>query len=353
VESTSVLQTNVWFGGRLLAPHDRLSSNGKYFPYGEDRTNPSPANPSNGVEKFATYTRDSSTGLDYAYQRYYTSGLGRFLTADPLGRSASSYSPQSFNRYTYAGGDPTNSNDPTGACDPSDPNCNRFWCTDGDEDCPTLPCDGGPVTEFEPVDPTPCEGGNPSTPAGGGPKLVPTYLVLVSDQYTSYFRRGVYVATREISYIVLNQFDTQMTNVQVWEVMTIAAAGSGCPSGDTPISGLSGAGGQCIGQKEEGGFTDELAQSPFLPNGSWWQAIFAQVNGATYAVQLTIINNYTPGCPEAVPPTAAVTAANCGSPLNFVSLSAQAVSINGNLGSPYGPSRLPPPPPPILPQRPR
>jgi hypothetical protein len=32
VESTSVLQTNVWFGGRLLVPHDRLSSNGKYFP---------------------------------------------------------------------------------------------------------------------------------------------------------------------------------------------------------------------------------------------------------------------------------------------------------------------------------
>jgi RHS repeat-associated protein len=115
VESTSVLQTNVWFGGRLLVPHDRLSSNGKYFPYGEDRTNPNPANPSNGVEKFATYTRDSSTGLDYADQRYYTSGLGRFLTADRRTDSATPTTPQSWNRYSYGEGDPTNANDPTGS----------------------------------------------------------------------------------------------------------------------------------------------------------------------------------------------------------------------------------------------
>jgi RHS repeat-associated protein len=136
VESATVLHTNVWFGGRLLAPHDRLSSNGKYFPYGEDRTNPNPANPSNGVEKFATYTRDSSTGLDYAYQRYYTSGLGRFLTGDPLDASASSDSPQTWNRFAYVSGDPIGDNDPTGQsgnysgiedgyCPPSAPSCGQ------------------------------------------------------------------------------------------------------------------------------------------------------------------------------------------------------------------------------------
>lgn len=91
-------QTNIWFAGRLLKTQDQLSSIGKYFPYGEDRTSPSPANPANGQEKFATYTRDAESGLDYAFQRYYTSGLGRFLNADPLDGSASSSSPQTWNR---------------------------------------------------------------------------------------------------------------------------------------------------------------------------------------------------------------------------------------------------------------
>jgi RHS repeat-associated protein len=81
-----------------------LKSIGKYFPYGEDRTNPSPANPANGQEKFATYTRDAESGLDYAHQRCYTSGLGRFLNADRDGQSACSKLPQSFNRKTVSTG---------------------------------------------------------------------------------------------------------------------------------------------------------------------------------------------------------------------------------------------------------
>jgi len=110
----TVTQTNVWFAGRLLVPQDRLNSHGKYFPYGEDRTNPNPTNPANGVEKYATYTRDAESGLDYAYQRYYTSGLGRFLTADPYDGSAGPYNPQSWNRYPYAGNDPADNNDSAG-----------------------------------------------------------------------------------------------------------------------------------------------------------------------------------------------------------------------------------------------
>ncbi|MEW5978838.1 MAG: hypothetical protein AB1898_23840 [Acidobacteriota bacterium] len=35
---------------------------------------------SNDRDKFATYHRDNSTGLDYALNRYYGSTLGRFLT---------------------------------------------------------------------------------------------------------------------------------------------------------------------------------------------------------------------------------------------------------------------------------
>ena len=107
-------QTKVWFGGRILAPEDRLESQGTYFPYGEDRYSPSPANPSNDTEKFATYTRDSATGLDYAYQRYYESAVGRFHTVDPYAGSARAGNPQTWNRYSYADGDAANHYDPTG-----------------------------------------------------------------------------------------------------------------------------------------------------------------------------------------------------------------------------------------------
>jgi RHS repeat-associated protein len=87
-DALTLVSTNVWFGGRLVANgswthEDRLQSIGKYFPYGEDRYNPTPANPSNDQEKFATYTRDSISGLDYALNRYYGAGLGRFMSADP------------------------------------------------------------------------------------------------------------------------------------------------------------------------------------------------------------------------------------------------------------------------------
>ena len=119
----SATQTKIWFAGRLVTPQDRLQSQGKYFPYGEDRYSPSPANPANDTEKFATYTKDSATGLDYAYQRYYSSQAGRFVTADPYmttGPGAgNSSNPQSWNKYSYTESDPTNSLDAGGTCSAS------------------------------------------------------------------------------------------------------------------------------------------------------------------------------------------------------------------------------------------
>jgi RHS repeat-associated protein len=109
--------TKQWFGGRLLSPEDRLSSKGKYFPYGEDRIGTTPANPPPDQEKFATYTRDAATGLDYADQRYFTNVLGRFMSPDPFRGSARLTSPQSWNRYAYAEDDPINGLDPTGLGD--------------------------------------------------------------------------------------------------------------------------------------------------------------------------------------------------------------------------------------------
>jgi RHS repeat-associated protein len=108
------ISVNQWFAGRLLKGQDRLQSVGKYFPYGEDRYGPNPANPANDQEKFATYTRDSSSGLDYAMNRYYNSLIGRFQTPDPYQPSAKQSSPQSWNRYAYVENDPANALDPTG-----------------------------------------------------------------------------------------------------------------------------------------------------------------------------------------------------------------------------------------------
>ena len=70
----------LWFGNRKLQTQDRIgSTTNTYYPYGEDRANA----PASDADKFATYYRDLTTGLDYADHRYYSSSLGRFLTPDP------------------------------------------------------------------------------------------------------------------------------------------------------------------------------------------------------------------------------------------------------------------------------
>ena len=83
------------------------TENLKYFPYGEEGTTTA-----QNRDKFPTYYRDELTALDYAQNRYYTSGHGRFTSPDADGGSGSS--PQSLNRYAYLSGDPVNKNDPSG-----------------------------------------------------------------------------------------------------------------------------------------------------------------------------------------------------------------------------------------------
>jgi RHS repeat-associated protein len=113
----------VFFGSKRLGTFDRLGT-AKYdqqngvaislYPYGEDRGTIQP----NDSLKFATYTRDTATGLDYADQRYYASNFGRFMSPDPYRASGGPKSPGSWNRYTYVEGDPVNFYDPHG----------RDWC---------------------------------------------------------------------------------------------------------------------------------------------------------------------------------------------------------------------------------
>ena len=125
----TIVGENVYFGRKQLVSNgltvarDRVgsvrgNSNGErftYYPYGEERTSTV-----DGRDKFGTYFRDSA-GQDYADQRYYGSGTGRFWTVDPAGMgSVESRSPLSWNRYLYGSGDPINRFDPTGrsSCDP-------------------------------------------------------------------------------------------------------------------------------------------------------------------------------------------------------------------------------------------
>jgi RHS repeat-associated protein len=93
---------------------DRLGSAGgsRYFPYGEEKQVTA-----QDRDKFATYYRDGTTGLDYAQNRYYASTLGRFLTPDPDSASAGPSEPGSWNRYAYTRGDPVNRTDPSGRVD--------------------------------------------------------------------------------------------------------------------------------------------------------------------------------------------------------------------------------------------
>ena len=74
---------SAYFGGKKVWPvslRDRLGSvraNGSPAnrPYGENYTG-------GNTDGFATYYQDSSTGLSYADQRYYSAGYGRFNTPD-------------------------------------------------------------------------------------------------------------------------------------------------------------------------------------------------------------------------------------------------------------------------------
>jgi len=131
-DNTNV-KLSTFFGSKRIGTYDRLgtakyNANGQpqsFYPYGEDRGTVQP----NDSLKFATYTRDSATGLDYADQRYYANNFGRFMSADPYSagkrRGGTPKSPKSWNRYAYVLNDPINFLDPSG----------RFECSPENDDC--------------------------------------------------------------------------------------------------------------------------------------------------------------------------------------------------------------------------
>lgn len=131
--TTRLTTSDRYFGARRLAAMDQLGSAGSgtssgpaYFPWGEPRSGTGPQDTWN----FATYTRDSASGLDYAMNRYYSNAYGRFMTSDPYPSSMDVHDPGSLNRYAYTSNDPANLNDPTGL----DATCSmvngQFVCVD-------------------------------------------------------------------------------------------------------------------------------------------------------------------------------------------------------------------------------
>jgi len=125
----STLSNRVYFGGMLLGTttgyavsdadliKDRLGSVQPSYAYGTDTGSGQQTSPG---DDFATYWKDSSTGFEYAMNRYYSAGYGRFLTVDQFGGSARVRSPLSLNRYLYSGGDPVNRRDASGLDDFND-----------------------------------------------------------------------------------------------------------------------------------------------------------------------------------------------------------------------------------------
>jgi RHS repeat-associated protein len=110
-----------------------MSSNGSvvgrqaHLPSGEDFAESG----TQDKHHFTSYESDSETGTDYAVNRQYSQGLGRFNRPDPLSSSSKKQAPQSWNRYAYSVSDPINMKDPLGlfACwgcegwnDPCSPN---------------------------------------------------------------------------------------------------------------------------------------------------------------------------------------------------------------------------------------
>jgi len=151
---------------------DRLQSKGNgsnYYPYGESKTSTA----GDDREGFATYTRDEKSGLDYADQRWYASGVGRFGSVDPNIANANTNRGGSWNAYAYTEGNPVNSNDPSGLLGEG---CGTWW--EGARDfghCGGGRSGGGDGCESSKAG---CVG------IGGGFALVPCFI---TDPTSSYF----------------------------------------------------------------------------------------------------------------------------------------------------------------------
>jgi RHS repeat-associated protein len=149
-----------------------LQVNTSYLPYGEELSATT-----NDVIKFATYTRDSSTGLDYADQRFYTSQFGRFMSADRFVQTSKANDSGSWNKYAYTRGDPVNRTDVHGTCDEED----GYTGCDPLGGGGTMPRPGTPCTDDRPGPHADCAG----SAGGGSPDVSKSYSETINCNETS------------------------------------------------------------------------------------------------------------------------------------------------------------------------
>jgi RHS repeat-associated core domain len=110
----------------------------RYLPFGQPRTMPPFATV---TSTDLTYTGQRSlpnTGLMDYKARFYSPALGRFIQPDSIIPGIAK--PQSWNRFSYVGNNPTKYNDPTGHMQESDPyEESDGVCDPGDTSCNWIP----------------------------------------------------------------------------------------------------------------------------------------------------------------------------------------------------------------------
>jgi len=111
-------QTTYYYHGDHIGSSRLMTSGGgwpvwqgTFLPYGEEYN----AQMGTNHYKFTGQERDDESGLDYFGARYYSNGLGRFLSTDPVHFQASMLiDPQRFNLYAYVRNNPLRFIDPKG-----------------------------------------------------------------------------------------------------------------------------------------------------------------------------------------------------------------------------------------------
>jgi RHS repeat-associated protein len=104
---------NTGASGNVIARHD-------YHPFGEEisssqRTSNLGYHSDDITIGFTGYKKDEETGLDFAKNRYYQSGLGRFTSPDPIYFQAKMLAdPQRYNLFVYVRNNPFKYIDPDG-----------------------------------------------------------------------------------------------------------------------------------------------------------------------------------------------------------------------------------------------
>jgi len=159
----------------------QLCYDADFTPYGQEMQHTerlqTTACPSN--YRFTGYEYDSETGLNYAFARYYSPRLGRFLSTDPLGGNVGDL--QSLNRYSYTENDPGNLTDPLGLVASVPAGCivwNPYPGTPGQLVCPSPPPPFPPIFGTGLMGPP---GGFIGLGGGGSPPAPPGYEQCITE----------------------------------------------------------------------------------------------------------------------------------------------------------------------------